>query len=240
MLIVYRWIILIDTVTAWWHYQKDQPLRGIDRAHCVRAMESWHSRTHQDARCSFCFLAFSLFVSPHHLSIKKKLSCKRRFVVGGIDIRSLCCVSCSTAPNLFHVCFPAKKTQNMNTIARKEEKRDYSKHLPHDKLLTRTWFLKSAESWEDDADKMKVGNCRNVLIACFNFVQNVIQMVWCLCCMRKEQDTMVQEHVPCTQRVQRTAWCMQRDLSCWLLKHIPVSFLQESQIPRKSDRLAWR
>ena len=98
----------------------------------------------------------------------------------------------------------------------------------NDTLLTITWFVQSAGKWEQEGDKSKVGNSsHNVLLLCRTFVQMcsfffAVYAAW----------EIVGQVVMYTaiERTCRISWCMQGDLSCWLLREFPVKLLQTSPI----------
>ena len=55
----------------------------------------------------------------------------------------------------------------------------------HDRLLTIIWFVQSAEKWEQEGDKSKVGNSsHNVLLLCRTFVQMCSFFFGSLCRVR--------------------------------------------------------
>ena len=76
----------------------------------------------------------------------------------------------------------------------------------HDRLLTIIWFVQSAEKWEQEGDKSKVGNSsHNVLLLCRTFVQMCSFFFGSLCRVRNCR-TSCYVHSDWTFRI---SWCMQ-------------------------------
>jgi len=93
-------MMLIKIVTAWCHHQKDRPLWSTDRAHRLWALDSWHTRTHGNAWCSFfslrplcCFFWFFFENSSQNILVYEAR------IARGIDTEALLlCLSYSITP----------------------------------------------------------------------------------------------------------------------------------------------
>jgi hypothetical protein len=221
---------LINLGTAWWHYRKDASLWSTDRADRFWALESWLTRTPRIAWFSF-FLAITLFFPPlDNLSVLVKdigLVPHEAHIARENDTQAL--FACETIALLsllldhthqFHVYFRGIASQIWI----------YYSGLVYSLaclLLTITWFVQSAGKWEQEGDKSKVGNSsHNVLLLCRTFVQMCSFFFGSLCRVRNCR-TSCYVHSDWTFRI---SWCMQGDLSCWLLREFPVKLLQTSPI----------
>ena len=108
--------MLINIVTAWCHHQKDRPLWSTDRAHRFWDLDSWHTRTHENTWCAFCFLALTLLFFFLRIRARKTsvLSPVRRVLLKESTLRLSCFVSPTHHTRQFHVYFLRNCFRNLN------------------------------------------------------------------------------------------------------------------------------